>query len=1046
MSLTGTVMKTEKELVNLKLDIDGPNGGYEYQYKWVPTTGNMMYCMPKLGTKASLFIAAEDEQEARVMNSPRENGSVHPHMTDYNYRALTTEHDKKMYFYPERMGYVGVGSEEVPLHIELSDLEHMLFQSHDKILIVAEQGIKFEAGKTLSIVSPLNIHVVRTDKAEDFQPIIVPFGTASNIPGLGGGGEESEEEEEDYPTDASDDTYLVMHYRFDLIGGHGIFQGWEFQTFPPFDDAPRVGTFCWIAPLAIIAVAVAVVAVTVVTFGAAAPILAGAVIGAAVSVAGVAVGDIISGNNSSLGTFVRAAVIGAITGAIGAGVGGKLACLFTKANTAFSGVTAKARIAKALVGAGTGAISGGVSGFVTGAAGEMLSQLLSGEGLNWGDVWSAAVRGAIQGAIMGGIMGAASGALRADPVNAVHGFVYYNTTDFEYPGVIPLKWERSWNSKNISLGPVGCGTGLSVGVYLIIERNITFVDKDGFSWSFEDVEPNTKTTNRFNKMSLSFDGEKYEIFNEEERLYYQFKQKAATNIYHLAQIETETRDHQISLNYNENAHLEKVVDTAGREFKVTTNETGQITEVVHNGKMLVRYHYDENLDLVKITGVNGNSSEISYENHLMVKRRTMEGTCFYWEYEGAGQDAKCVHTWGDEGLLDYTFEYSEGQTIVTNSLGHQEIFKYDKEYTLEKLVQENGSEIIYEHNEFKEITAITNADGEKTEFKYSEEGWLTEQIEASGGTHKIEYDEEGRVIKGITPLLAESIWSYDEEGYLIEHKTPIGELEKYTYDQGLLVEIKEGEAESERITKLDYDRDLNLAKITYPTGAEESFEYDREGNITKAINPLGAIETMTYDKGNRLVKHIDSDGNTTELKYNAYDDVVWLKDSEREISFKYDVLGNLTNRMEQHRKIKMSYDTEGQLSIVENEAGEIYKYERDEMGNVSSETGYDNVRKLYSYTKAGKLKGIKRGNTADWIRMRYGKDGYLSKVTYDDGTDNPEEEHFIHGQAGELLKAENNHIKLEFEYNKLGNVTKEIQNGHVIESSYSKDYTHKSGL
>jgi hypothetical protein len=75
-------------------------------------------------------------------------------------------------------------------------------------------------------------------------------------------------------------------------------------------------------------------------------------------------------------------------------------------------------------------------------------------GVNWQDVWRDTLQGAKTGAIIGGLTGAVSGAFRADPVNAVHGYVYYNLTDFEYPGIIPMEWERSWCSQNVLLAHV----------------------------------------------------------------------------------------------------------------------------------------------------------------------------------------------------------------------------------------------------------------------------------------------------------------------------------------------------------------------------------------------------------------------------------------------------------------------------------------------------------------------------------------------------------------------------------------------------------------
>ena len=71
------------------------------------------------------------------------------------------------------------------------------------------------------------------------------------------------------------------------------------------------------------------------------------------------------------------------------------------------------------------------------------------------------------------------------------------------------------------------------------------------------------------------------------------------------------------------------------------------------------------------------------------------------------------------------------------------------------------------------------------------------------------------------------------------------------------------------------------------------------------------------------------------------------------------------------------------------------------------------------------------------MRMKYDKGGFLSKIIYDDGsiTGKMDEETFTYGVMGELLTATNKHSKLEFEYDRLGNLTKEIQNGYEVEST-----------
>jgi len=1143
MSLKGKVTQTDAETVNIHLDIDGDNDNSDYSFNWTPTSGNLMYVPPLVGTQVSLLLPNEDESCAMATNSPRDEDATAAcsGMDDYNLRAFTTEHDKRMFIYPDKMGFTA-GSEEDPVLLHLNDLEKMLFHSHDQILILAKETVEFEA-PTVTFALPLqekSISVMRTISATGFEPIIVAIGSASMFPfSLKGDDDEESEEDDDDEVIPDDFTVLILHSRFDVTGDHGIFQAWIYNVHEPFDDAPREGEFSLARSIfraLVVAVVIAAVAVAVVATGGAALVAVGvlatkvvvgaakmAVAGAVLAAIGVLVHDVRTGNNSTWAEYVRAVAIGALVGAISGGFmakkklvmkalkakGLKMSSLKSLSYSVASGMSTSAAstlanglidgnlsfddlwrntlrggltalVSAGLVGNTVGKLTGKLGGCPTTFTKRLLNMLGGGIGnvitaglttalMDTGGVILNSIRTGEsidsrtlgQGfgdsfqrdAIMNFISGAVYGAMRGDPVNAVYGFVYYNAVDFEYPGVIPLVWERSWSSRNISQNPscFGCGTGFSYGVYLTHEEEgIIFVDSDGRGTPFDYLKPDETYTNRKSKMTLSFDGEKYEIFNYEERLYYTFEHKPNTSIYQLAQIETESREHRIVLKYDAKYNLSSITDTAGRKFNITTTNTGQIAQVQFNGKTLAKYLYDENIDLVQLTDVNNKSAYFAYDKHLLIKRTTMEGNVFKWEYAGEGHNAKCVYTTGDDHLLEYWFEYNENHTIVTNSLKHQEILHFTEDKTLEKITHENGYATIYEHNEYGEITSVTNADGETVIMSYDDMGQLIEITQSNGATHKIEYDEQGRITKIIDLLSLESTWIYDTMGRIFQFIAPTGETTTYKYNNiGMLTELSTGEGETKLDTVLEYDNSLNLTKISYANGAIESWEYDVEGNCIKTTSPLGAVENMVYDQGNRLVRYTPDDGNTTYLKYNAYDDIIWMKDNEREIRFAYSPLGDLTSRIEQHRKIKLQYDTEGQLTHVFNEAGEEYTFEHDSMGNVTIETGYDGVRKAYTYTPAGKLKGLRRGETSNWIRMKYDKSGFLSKIIYDNGSLSKEleEEIFTYGIMGELLTAENKHSKLEFEYDQLGNLTKEIQNGHVVESSYSKDYTFiRTGL
>ena len=104
---------------------------------------------------------------------------------------------------------------------------------------------------------------------------------------------------------------------------------------------------------------------------------------------------------------------------------------------------------------------------------------------------------------------------------------------------------------------------------------------------------------------------------------------------------------------------------------------------------------------------------------------------------------------------------------------------------------------------------------------------------------------------------------------------------------------------------------------------------------------------------NRLVRANLSDGNDVQLKYNAYDDIVFAKDNHTQVAFDYTILGSLKAREQGGKNVKFNYDTEEQLTAVINEKGETYQFERDTKGNIIKEIGFDGMEKTYERSLAG---------------------------------------------------------------------------------------------
>ena len=1078
--LDGVIKEIKRNCIRIHLDIDEVYRGSDN--KWVPYAGGVNnevgYYMPTLGSAVQMYFPNGHEGDSVISASVRRGAAGHDRMDDHREKHLRNEFGKELRLGPNDME-ITTGNDNIT--IDMTEDGIVTMNSPKKIYILTDDKMKMgkldeletdvswvtipgSTAKTINISAGKNInfnvggsgfHFIAMDEVNDVFHDAFDYvdyiGFEKGPPGKDFTDEIAEMEANDARELENRHDQLIQQEKERRAAIEAAEREARAQIVNGIASV-ALGVLAIIGAKAAIKVAVAA---TAVSFGAAAPLLvvAGAATVAAVSstvtatmelsnivegataLANLERGDLSGGYNplrELMGDELFESVLTVsqyVTNIamILTGVGGLV--------YAAKRVGVKGIVRVSLDGFTRSIKEGGcwkwnlLKGFASGARDAAVSQftydLIEGQ-------WSCPSEYA-RGMLISGATSAVISFARGEPVDVVSGTVFHDLVDFEYPGPIPLKWVRSWYSWNIrQLGPFGYGSSSLYGMHIQRGRYIVFVNDKGREIEFALIEPDTEVFNRKEQLTLNYTGEEYKIFDHRQRLSYVFKQKLGTELFQLHQMRDDARDMSVSLEYDRQSYLSRLVDSCGRAFEIETDTSGLITCVRYNDVPLVEYAYDENLNLISVIDVNGNKSSIFYENHLMVKRITLGGSEFHWEYAGEGPHAKCVHTWGDGGLLECRFQYNDGHTVYTDSLGHKTLFYYNENMKPTRTVYENGRVDRYRYNEFDETVAYINGDGEKTTYAHNDSGKVTEVTQPNGGVHKFEYNDQGLITKRITPLGAESFREYDESGKLLSVTMPNGLQAVYQYKDGMVSSIVEGEGENARKIEFLYDRHKNLTKLVYPNGAVTQREFDDHGNCLKLINPLGAAQTMAYDQANRLVRLTEADGNVTQLKYNVYADVTWMKDKLREVSYTYTALGKIASRTELDRKIQMLYDTEGRLIQVVNEIGEKYLFERDCTGKLISETGYDGVQKKYEYSPAGKLTGIKRGKKADWINMAYDSGGALSKITYPNG----EEEIFTFGIMGELLAAENKNAKLSFEYDNLGNLLKESQDDHYIESQY----------
>ncbi|WP_346234452.1 RHS repeat-associated core domain-containing protein [Lysinibacillus telephonicus] len=161
--------------------------------------------------------------------------------------------------------------------------------------------------------------------------------------------------------------------------------------------------------------------------------------------------------------------------------------------------------------------------------------------------------------------------------------------------------------------------------------------------------------------------------------------------------------------------------------------------------------------------------------------------------------------------------------------------------------------------------------------------------------------------------------------------------------------------------------------------------------------------------------------------------MIFAKDNHTQVSFDYTILGSLKSREQGGKKVRFAYDTEEQLIAVFNEKGEAYQFERDAKGNIIKEIGFDDMTRTYERSLAGLVQRINRpGNR--WTAYQHDNLGNVIRADYYDDT----WETFTYDKNGLLKETANDHVTVKLERDASGQVIKEWQNDHWIESSYDE--------
>ncbi|MEH3398242.1 PAAR domain-containing protein [Enterobacter cloacae] len=558
--------------------------------------------------------------------------------------------------------------------------------------------------------------------------------------------------------------------------------------------------------------------------------------------------------------------------------------------------------------------------------------------------------------------GVAAAGIIARPVDIVSGQKFLSgddELDFVLPSRLPVRWQRYWRSGNPGDSVLGRGWSLFWESRLEpYQDGLVWRAPSGDYVAFPNVPKGMRTYCESEKNWLEHHhDDSWSVYDVSgERWHYAALKDDAPS---LLQRISEPCGNDILFEWNADNTLHALTDSAGQRV-VCRYDRGRLASAWLDDEIcLVSYAYDEQRQLVCVTGRGGS-----------VRRR------FRWQdgLMSAHEDAN--------GLLsEYRWREIDGLPRVVgfrHSGGEQLTFEYDFENGIRRAIRDDGAQANWLIDDDDNVARFTDYDGRQTTFVYRD-GELSDVILPGGAMRCSTWDKYGRMTSETDPAgrRTEYYWyrltdritrtvypdgtssqaMYDLRGRLQSETDPAGNAIAYHYpdeEENLPESITDALG---GVVRLVWNIQGLLTQRTDCSGSVTRFSYDRFGQLIASEDAEGNITRREWNNAGLLSAVIHPDGSRESLVWNERGQLTgWRDPLESEVSWAYNALGlpvSLTDRIGRVRQWR--YDPRGNLLRLDNGNGAEYRFTYDAVGRPLSETRPDETVRHMEWDARGFL-------------------------------------------------------------------------------------------
>lgn len=534
--------------------------------------------------------------------------------------------------------------------------------------------------------------------------------------------------------------------------------------------------------------------------------------------------------------------------------------------------------------------------------------------------------------------------------------------DFELPGPIALRMERTYRSTNRNPGDMGSGWGHSFGVQLHRESagQFMFLGADGrripFDWSQEKIA----SANQIEEFAMTFiapeqvawdhlrpqlsDGA-YLVHGPKTNTYIFSAQPAESGRHTWCGITDRIGNYAV-ISAGEDGLPNQLETPWKRRLTFLRNASRFLEEILvevpgdaDSRQSLVRFQYDSDHRLIAADDIAG-TRKYEYSGNLLRRHFNRIGATCETEYDSHGRATK-TSQFG--GVRTRHYQYEGSKTVVTDSTGASSSVEFDENQQVIASVDESGGASRFEYDESRRLYKATNQ---------------------KGGTTQLVNDVNGKPLSKVDPTGAATANVFDEQGEIAQRLSPEGVvLDSFERDE-LGQVIVAGHA-GKGVTKVQRASDGSIGKVLTPFGDEVDLQWSEDYRLLRETDKIGLLSEQRFDIRGNLIAHTDAEGNTTKYSYDAHGYLASVQFAD----------GTATG---------YEFDREGKVLALTDESGTTSRFEYDSSGRRRAITSAAGSQLYLEFDSENRIAAVGKLG-APGFKMRYDERGLMVRQKFPDG-------------------------------------------------------------